>query len=272
MHCVLDRKLRGTLLLAAIALCAVATAGRPAQADMFVDKYAQLGGYGGPLGLPTRVVCVPGAYDPDPVSFNGNVPACQIKILTCADGQGLYVNFMHGALYYHPNIGNIFAVYGGIYQKWASLGLEASFLGYPISDEVGCADGRGRDNDFQYGSIYWTPQTGAHEVHGAIRDKWAEFGWEHGFGYPITDETSTPDGKGRYNHFERCSIYWTPQTGAHEVHGAIRDLWDSMGWERSWLGYPISDEQDAPGGGRISYFQGGSISWTPQGGAVAHPR
>jgi hypothetical protein len=66
--------------------------------------------------------------------------------------------------------------------------------------------------------------------------------------------------------------YWTPQTGAHEVHGAIRDLWASMGWEQSWLGYPISDEQDAPGGGRISYFQGGSISWTPQGGAVVHPR
>jgi len=36
------------------------------------------------------------------------------------------------------------------------------------------------------------------------------------------------------------------------------------------LGYPISDEEDAPGGGRQSRFQGGRITWTPAGGAVIH--
>ena len=41
--------------------------------------------------------------------------------------------------------------------------------------------------------------------------------------YPVTDETGTPDGVGRFNHFEGGSIYWTPGTGAKEVHGAIRD-------------------------------------------------
>ena len=51
-------------------------------------------------------------------------------------------------------------------------------------------------------------------------------GWERSFlGYPLTDETATPDGVGRYNHFQGGSIYWTPATGAHEVHGAIRGQW-----------------------------------------------
>ena len=30
--------------------------------------------------------------------------------------------------------------------------------------------------------------------------------------------------------------------GAQEVHGAIRDKWASLQWERGPLGYPMSDE------------------------------
>jgi uncharacterized protein with LGFP repeats len=94
--------------------------------------------------------------------------------------------------------------------------------GCPASATNDSPDGTGRFNHFTGGSIYWTPATGAHEVHGAIRDKWAALGWERGVaGYPLTDETTTPDGAGRFNHFTGGSIYWTPATGAHEVYGAM---------------------------------------------------
>jgi hypothetical protein len=85
---------------------------------------------------------------------------------------------------------------------------------------------------------------GAFEVHGAIRQKYLALGAEASIlGYPRTDETGTPDGIGRYNHFQAGSIYWTPGTFAHEVHGLIRELWSNSGWERNpQLGYPISDE------------------------------
>jgi hypothetical protein len=85
---------------------------------------------------------------------------------------------------------------------------------------------------------------GAFEVHGAIREKYLALGAEASIlGYPRTDETGTPDGIGRFNHFQSGSIYWTPGTSAYEVHGLIRDLWASLGWERNpQLGYPISDE------------------------------
>ena len=127
------------------------------------------------------------------------------------------------------------------------------------SDEGPLPDGRGTVRDFDNGSIYWSPETGAHEVHGAIRDKYGQT--RKWIGYPTTDETGCPDGVGRFNHFEHGSIYWTPETGAHEVHGAIRDKWQSMGWERSKLRYPTTDEHDIPGG-RASNFQGGEIEWT----------
>jgi uncharacterized protein with LGFP repeats len=160
-------------------------------------------------------------------------------------------------------------------DKYASLGGPGGFLGRPFdagagSQEMETADGSGRFRDFENGSIIWSPQTGAFEVHGDIRIKWAQLGGERGFlGFPLTDELSTPDGRGRFNHFQGGSIYWTLKTKAHEVHGAIREKWASMGFERSRLRYPISDERPVSGGpGRFSQFQGGAIHWTPDGGAV----
>jgi hypothetical protein len=155
--------------------------------------------------------------------------------------------------------------------KYAQLGGSTGFLGTPVTAETVAPDGTGRYRHYQGGSIYWHPSTGAREVHGAIRGKWASLGWERSFlGYPLTDETKTPDGIGRYNHFQGGSIYWHPSTGAYEVHGAIRGKWASLGWERSFLGYPTSDERVTEDGtGRYSEFQKGSIYWSPATGALA---
>ncbi len=155
---------------------------------------------------------------------------------------------------------------GAIDAKYRELGGCNSVLGATLTDETKTPDGVGRYNVFERGSIYWKEQTGAHEVHGVIRDKWAELGWETAeglMGYPITDETKTPDGIGRYNVFERGSIYWTEQTGAHEIYGFIRDRYKDLGWEAGPLGYPTSGEYDVEDG-RRNDFQNGSITWNPK--------
>ncbi|WP_394831503.1 peptidoglycan DD-metalloendopeptidase family protein [Pendulispora rubella] len=153
------------------------------------------------------------------------------------------------------------ATVGAINVKYRALGGCDSVLGVPRSDELTTPDTRGRYNVFDRGSIYWTPSTDAHEVHGAIRDKWSDSKWEAGhLGYPITDEFTAPDGNGRFNVFEGGSIYWTSWTGAHEVRGAIRDRWKDEGWEKGRLGYPTSDEHDV-GSDRQSDFEHGSIQW-----------
>lgn len=162
-------------------------------------------------------------------------------------------------------------------DKYAALGGSSGFLGNPTTPENVAPDGTGHFRHYDGGSIYWHPSTGAYEVHGAIRDKWASLGWETCpfLGYPTTDETGTPDGVGRFNHFQNGgSIYWTPSTGAWEVHGAIRRLWEQLGWETSPLGYPISDEMDTPRNtGRVSQFQHGAIYWDPRRGAYeVYPR
>jgi hypothetical protein len=191
------------------------------------------------------------------------------------DGTGRYNHFagtpgtMEASLYWTPSTG-VHAVYGAIRVRWSQTGWERGPMGYPITDETVTPDGIGRYNHFdKAASIYWTPANGAHDVYGTIRQKWSALGWERGpLGYPTTNETSTPDGVGRYNHFDKAgSVYWTPGTGAQEVYGAIRQRWSALGWERSYLGYPTSGEFDVPGG-RRNNFQRGYIQWTRSSGAV----
>lgn len=96
---------------------------------------------------------------------------------------------------------------------------------------------------YQAADIYYSTATGAHEVHGDIRAKYNAFGAADGvLGLPTTDETGTPDGIGRFNHFEDGSIYWTLNTGPMMVRGVIRDMWAAQGWENSQeFGYPVID-------------------------------
>lgn len=181
-----------------------------------------------------------------------------------ADG-GFGQAFEGGTIHWHPQTG-AHEVHGAIHERFLALGGDGGFLGYPTTDETATPDGAGRYNHFQHGSIYWHPETGAHEVHGLIRDKWAVLGWER-FGYPSCDEVDTAQQTGRVNHFRRPaadggderSIYWTPELGAHSIQGPLRQKWAELGWERGYLGYPISDQQELsippfPGGGATAYL------------------
>ncbi len=210
---------------------------------------------------------------PDPISPKYAALGGPSSVLGAAVGPefsiagGLGQRYQAGWIYWTPTTG-AHEVHGHIAARYAVLGGPAGLLGFPLTDETGTPDQRGRFNHFagaDGSSIYWTPATGAWSVHGAIRNRWAAGGWERSpNGYPTTDETGTPDGVGRFNHFSGSggsSIYWTPRTGAHLTYGAIRVRWASMGFERGRLGYPLTSEY-AVGGGRRSDFAGGSILYS----------
>ena len=107
-------------------------------------------------------------------------------------------------------------VIGEIEKKYIALGGCGSVLGAPTTAEQGTPDGVGRYSVFEQGSIYWTPALGAHEVHGRIRDAWAQAGWEAGaLGYPISDEYGVTGG--RRSDFEHGSITWNASTNETTV-------------------------------------------------------
>jgi hypothetical protein len=207
-----------------------------------LGKYAQLGWETSALGSPTTDESDTARHD------------------------GRFNDFQHGTIMWTPATG-AHAVYGAIYDAWRRTGFEMGPLGFPRTDELDTARHDGRFNDFQHGTIMWTPALGAHAVWGAIYDAWGSKGFELGFlGFPTSDEADTARHDGAYCLFQGGEVFWSGATGAHEVHGAILAKYASMGWELSVLGFPTSDELPAPGG-RISHFQGGSISWSPDRGA-----
>src|SRR5437870_4868121 len=98
--------------------------------------------------------------------------------------------------------------------KAAGLAMErkAAAIGSSVGNPVGAVEFGGGNSDgyyrrYQNGVIYQKPPAGPCWVHGAILEKYVGLNAEAGFlGYPTTDETGTPGGAGRYNHFERGSI------------------------------------------------------------------
>lgn len=163
----------------------------------------------------------------------------------------------------HPVAGAI----GGTYQ--ASVGPGGP-LGLPVSDERPLPDGRGRFQAFQNGMVYWTPQTGAQLVRGAILDAWGKQGYERGpAGYPTGAELKTPNRDGVVQGFENGTVYFSPKTGAHRIQGLIRGKYAQLGFENSFLGFPAADEQPLANAGRLSRFEGGNIYWSPLSGAWA---
>lgn len=108
----------------------------------------------------------------------------------------------------------------------------------------------------------------SYEIHGAIYEKWMKLGGRS-WGIPTTDESPSADRVGRFNLFEDGkSIFGHPTTGAFCVYGAIYQHWAVLGRERSYLGYPTSDETAFPEGGRANTFQGGGIYWWGDTGAI----
>ncbi len=107
-----------------------------------------------------------------------------------------------------------------------------------------------------------------------ISDKYAALGGANGFlGAASIPEKTAPDGVGKYRHYQGGSIYWSPATGAHEVHGLIRGRWAELGWEQSYLGYPMTDEIDTyDAEGRVTKFQGGELIWRKATNAVSDVR
>lgn len=182
-------------------------------------------------------------------------------------GDGTAQDFVNGRVYAAAATGAHWwsGLIGGAYQ---ALGGPAGLLGIPLTSEVSAPDGRGLFANFGNGAIYFTPQTGAHAVHGELLTEWAREGFEAGrLGYPVRNEVSTPNRQGAVQSFEHGVLYWSPDTGAQRVEGRILDRYAAAGFEDGLLGFPTSSETAARDGGAFNRFEGGNIYWTDGLGA-----
>lgn len=240
-------------------------ADRPSDPADPVDAYYwQVGGSGSYLGAPTSA------------------------LYTVAGGQAR--DYRGGSIYYSKATG-AHAVQGTILTRYKALKGPAGTLGFPTSDELVAADGRGRRSEFtgttstatstagsgSTGSggaaLVWNAATNtARAITGPSWAKYKALGETRSvLGYATTDTAATPDKRGAFTHFAGTggsSIYFNPTQGkANAIYGTIRARWAQAGYERSTLGYPTSDEY-AVSTGRRSDFDRGAITWNSRTGAT----
>ncbi|NEK96066.1 hypothetical protein GCU67_18125, partial [Modestobacter muralis] len=211
------------------------------------DRWAALGWESSPLGWPVG------------------------DTVTGLAGGGSFQDFQRGAVYWSPATGARVVPDGAVRDRWAALGWEQSALGYPVGDAVGGLANGGSFQDFERGSLYSSPGTGAQVVlKGAVRDRWGVLGWERSaLGYPVRDVVTGLAGGGSFQDFERGSVYWSAASGARVVTaGAVKEKWGTTGWEGGRLGWPVGDQTTVRGGAaQFVEFQRGSVYWSATTGA-----
>jgi len=86
-----------------------------------------------------------------------------------------------------------------------------------------CSNPKGTSTPVE-STIYWSPRTCAHVVMGDIRKLYVRLGGPKGkLGYPIEDETYSPDHFGRISQFEHGEIIWHPDKGARVTYKEPRN-------------------------------------------------
>jgi uncharacterized protein with LGFP repeats/L,D-peptidoglycan transpeptidase YkuD (ErfK/YbiS/YcfS/YnhG family) len=178
---------------------------------------------------------------------------------------GMAQDYQGGRIVWSPSTGA--QILGGaIGTKYWAIGGPRTGLGYPVAKSVGGLAAGGYAQDYQGGTILWSPASGAHPVTGEIRSTWVNMGGQDSFlGYPTTDETAGLAGGGARQKFQGGAVIKTPAgvfTSGNGTYGA----WASQGFEAGGLGYPTSAEY-VTAGGVMQDFQGGKIAWSPSTGA-----
>ncbi|MBF6223816.1 esterase [Nocardia abscessus] len=214
-----------------------------------------------------KPACQPGGAIGPVAAATGWLGECLTAEYAVAGGTAQ--DFKGGRVFFTPDSG-AYPVGGVFATGYQAAGGPAGPLGLPIGEERALEDGRGRLQTFQHGSLYWTPQTGAQVVRGAILDEWGKQGFERGpAGYPVEPEIKTPSRDGAVQAFENGPFYYSQATGVHRVQGLILGKYAQLGFENSPLGFPVAGEQELKDLGRFSRFEGGNIYWSPVSGAWA---
>jgi uncharacterized protein with LGFP repeats len=151
-----------------------------------------------------------------------------------------------------------------ITQAWDAAGGSDSTLGGRDGDAYQVGDGYGQK--FDDGKIFYTPDTGARLIYGAILDKYESLGGpaDSDLGFPNSDEAAGrigPTSRGStFGASDKPAIFWTPDTGAWAVRGAINAAWDKLGGSSGALGVPTEDER-YDGDLVRQKFTGGEVVW-----------
>ena len=167
------------------------------------------------------------------------------------DGKGWWQSYQNGAIIGTDKTG-YWESMGPTRERWAAIGYQNSFMGYPRGKITNAANGTEAWQEYEKGYIFWSKASGAWESTGGIRERWKLLGYQTGIlGFPTGPEKK--DSKGGWNQsYQNGYIIGTDKTGFWESLGPIRDRWKTTGAHSSFMGYPR---------GKISYSTDRKTAW-----------
>jgi len=154
-----------------------------------------------------------------------------------------------------------------IMAAWTKAGGDASPLGARKGDVYAIGDGFALD--FDSGKMFYSSDTGAEYVYGAVLDKYESLGGpaDSDLGFPTINEVrglAGPDSRvATFSAGDKPVIFWTSSHGAFVVRGAMNAAWDKLGSSGGVLGVPVADET-YDGEVTSQKFSGGQVSWNRQ--------
>jgi uncharacterized protein with LGFP repeats len=205
-------------------------------------EYDRTGGPAGPLG-----------------AANGTV-TCYLRNSGCVQ------TFAHGAIAWSPGTGAhvMPTAVATIWLAYADTGR----AGYPVGAATCGLRGGGCRQEFEAGSMYWSPVTRAVLVADPFLTKYLALGAQDGgLGYPTSDITcGGTTAYGCYQRFHGANLFWSVD-GTYFSSGRVAPRWGRL---FPAFGYPITDTVcGLRDGGCAQYFAAGAIYYSPATGAKA---
>lgn len=243
----------------------VATSGKPGAAAAFTNGTSIY--YGDATGAHVLSGPVRAKYwAMGATSGSAGLPVTDVAPVSGASGT--FADFQ-GAITIHAKTGGPGLWFSGaLRDRFRELG-GYGVLGVPTTDQAP-TPGSGWFFDLASGSMYWSAETGAHILTGPVYSKYLEFNSVKGpFGLPTTDLLDTSGFTGKFAEFRNAvSIFWSKETGAHWISGALRqEFWDHG--SLAALGFPTSDQLPTSGavGLYVLFGPNRAIIWGAQPGA-----
>ncbi|GAA2567630.1 hypothetical protein [Microbacterium binotii] len=184
------------------------------------------------------------------------------------NGDGRVQAFQSGAVYIKSGRDPI-VMSGAIREEYGRQNYNWGVLGWPTTAQKCGLAGGACSQDFDGGSIYWTPANGAATVSGAFKTAFDAKGGSTGsLGYPISAITPREgNGSGFVQAYTGGAIY-VKNDRAAVISGAIRDEYGRQNYSWGTLGWPRADQVcGLAAGGCKQEFETGWITWSPTAGA-----
>ena len=153
-------------------------------------------------------------------------------------------------------------------KVWYGGGKDAAEgFGVPVSDEIPAENGSYQ----KFSGGKWIFSTGLSlNTKGGIGRKWLAGGGLATLGVPTSNEMCALRDGGCLQGFKKTTIFWSPTSGSHAVHGGILGRYKTNGMQASPVGYPVGPETcNLPVKGCFQNFQNGQILWVAGTGAFS---